>query len=201
MRDYLARLRQRDELTIIDAPVDPKFELAAVTQRLQQQSDRVILFRNVIGARMPVVTNIYGSRRRLCEMIGATDGNFCRRWAELYPGKREGRPPRFQASTPASRVRSAICRRSPTSRRTAGRTSPRRCIWREIRRTAWPIFRSIARNHQRCRAARPARDDARSDPVPEAGGKGGQATAGGLVDRHPRRDLPGRLRKPADRRG
>ncbi len=92
MRDYLARLRQRDELTIIDAPVDPKFELAAVTQRLQQQSDRVILFRNVTGARMPVVTNIYGSRRRLCEMIGATDGNFCRRWAELYPGRPEGWP-------------------------------------------------------------------------------------------------------------
>ena len=89
MRDYIAKLQERGELTIIETPVDPKFELAAVTQRLQQGSDRVILFRNVIGARMPVVTNIYGSRRRLCEMIGAGDGNFCRRWTELYPGKRQ----------------------------------------------------------------------------------------------------------------
>jgi len=85
MRDYIAQLRQRNELTVIETPVDPKFELAAVTQRLQQTSDRVILFNNVTGARMPVVTNIYGSRRRLCEMIGALDGNFCRRWMELYP--------------------------------------------------------------------------------------------------------------------
>ncbi len=89
MRDYIAKLQQRGELTIIDTPVEPKFELAAVTQRLQQESDRVILFRNVIGTRMPVVTNVYGSRSRLCEMIGAADGNFCRRWTELYPGKRE----------------------------------------------------------------------------------------------------------------
>lgn len=86
MRDYIAKLQERGELTVIDTPVDPKFELAAVTQRLQAKSDRVILFRNVIGADMPVVTNIYGSRSRLCEMIGADDGNFCRRWTELYPG-------------------------------------------------------------------------------------------------------------------
>lgn len=89
MRDYIAKLRERGELTIIDTPVDPEFELAAVTQRLQERSDHIILFRNVIGASMPVITNIYGSRRRMCEMIGATDGNFCRRWTELYPGKRE----------------------------------------------------------------------------------------------------------------
>jgi 4-hydroxybenzoate decarboxylase len=89
MRDYIAQLQSRGELTVIDTQVDPKFELAAVTQRLQQDSEQAILFRNVIGTRMPVVTNIYGSRQRLCEMIGATDGNFCRRWTEIYPQKRE----------------------------------------------------------------------------------------------------------------
>ncbi len=91
MRDYIAQLRERGELTIIDTPVEPEFELAAVTQRLQQKSDCAILFRHVIGSRMPVVTNVYGSRSRLCEMIGAADGNFCRRWTELYPGKSEAR--------------------------------------------------------------------------------------------------------------
>ena len=85
MRDYLKFLACRDEVTVVTKPVDPKFELAAVTQRLQQISDNVIEFRNVVGSKMPVVTNIYGSRRRLCEMIGAADGNFCRRWTELWP--------------------------------------------------------------------------------------------------------------------
>lgn len=100
MRDYIAGLQQRGELTIVDTPVDPKFELAAVTQRLQQKSDRVILFRNVLGAKMPVVTNIYGSRQRLCEMIGAADGNFCRRWTELYPGKNEDKPAANETENP-----------------------------------------------------------------------------------------------------
>jgi len=90
MRDYIGKLQQRGEVIVVNTPVDPKFELAAVTQRLQQKSDKVILFRNVIGAHMPVVSNIYGSRRRLCEMIGAADGNFCRRWTELYPGNQSG---------------------------------------------------------------------------------------------------------------
>lgn len=83
MRDYVARLEARGELTVIETPVDPQHELAGVTQRLQKQSDRAILFRNVAGTRMPVVTNVFGSRRRLCEIIGAPDDNFCRRWQEL----------------------------------------------------------------------------------------------------------------------
>ena len=93
MRDYIKKLQKQGELTIIDSPVDPEFELAAVTQRLQKENDRVILFRNVIGSKMPVVTNIYGSRRRLCEMIGADDGNFCRRWTELQSLRTEPEPP------------------------------------------------------------------------------------------------------------
>ena len=84
MRDYIARLAERDELTVISTPVDPKFELAAVTHRLQQLSDKAILFENVSGSAMPVITNVFGSRARLCQLIGAEDGNFCRRWHELY---------------------------------------------------------------------------------------------------------------------
>jgi len=91
MRDYVARLKEQGELTVIDAPVNPTFELAAVTQALQKKGDRAILFRNVTGSKMQVVTNLYGSRRRLCDLIGAEDGNFCRRWTELFhsAGQRE----------------------------------------------------------------------------------------------------------------
>lgn len=87
MRDYVEKLRARGELTVIDLPVEPRFELAAVTQRLQQAGENAILFRNVKGSALPVLTNVYGSRRRLCEIIGAEDGNFCRRWTELYPAR------------------------------------------------------------------------------------------------------------------
>lgn len=92
MRDYVSKLRERGELTVIETPVNPEFELAAVTERLQARNDHAILFRNVKGSKMPVVTNIYGSRKRLCEMIGADDDNFCRRWTELYPSHSNEQP-------------------------------------------------------------------------------------------------------------
>jgi UbiD family decarboxylase len=104
MRDYIAQLQQRGEVIVVETPVDPKFELAAVTQRLQQKSDKVILFRNVIGASMPVVSNIYGSRRRLCEMIAATDGNFCRRWTAVTRQKTRSHHHKANANTEYPRV-------------------------------------------------------------------------------------------------
>lgn len=38
MRHCIARLEERGKLIVVSTPVDPKFELAAVTQRLQQKS-------------------------------------------------------------------------------------------------------------------------------------------------------------------
>jgi len=83
MRDYIEQLLQQDRFRIVEREVDPRFELAAVTVRSQAQSEDPILFRKVKGTRTGVVTNLFGSRSRLCELIGAADGNFCRRWQEL----------------------------------------------------------------------------------------------------------------------
>lgn len=76
-------LEQAGHVRVIEREVDARFELAAVTQAGQRDDERVTLFRNVKGTRLPVATNVYGSRRRLCDIIGAGDGNFCRRWVEL----------------------------------------------------------------------------------------------------------------------
>jgi 4-hydroxybenzoate decarboxylase len=86
MRKYIRRLLDRDEIHIVERQVDPKFELAAVVGRSQQQSDFPILFRNVKGSRLPVISNIYGSHRRLCEIIGTEVGDFCRKWQSITDG-------------------------------------------------------------------------------------------------------------------
>lgn len=83
MREYLERLRQQGELRVIRREVDPAFELPAVVRRSQQESDAPVLFEKVRGSRLPVISNVYGSHRRLCEMIGTVPGDFCRRWHEL----------------------------------------------------------------------------------------------------------------------
>ncbi|MCL4745113.1 MAG: UbiD family decarboxylase [Burkholderiaceae bacterium] len=83
MREYLEHLIARDGVRVVEREVDPKFELAAVTVRSQAESDAPVLFRRVRGSSMPVVTNVYGSRRRLTELIGAEEGGFCARWQQL----------------------------------------------------------------------------------------------------------------------
>lgn len=83
MREYLAKLSAAGQVRVVEREVDPRFELAGVTRAGQRQDDRVTLFRQVRGTRLPVATNVFGSRRRLFDIAGATDGNFCRRWVDL----------------------------------------------------------------------------------------------------------------------
>jgi 4-hydroxybenzoate decarboxylase len=83
MRDYIDELISKGRMRIVEREVDPRFELCAVTVRSQQEGDDALLFRRVRGTRFPVVTNVFGSRPRLCDLIGAQDGSLCRRWAEL----------------------------------------------------------------------------------------------------------------------
>ncbi len=83
MRAYLDRLRRAGHVREIAREVSGKHELAAVTQASQRESDAPLLFQKVAGSRFPVMTNVFGSRPRLLDMIGASDGSFCRRWVEL----------------------------------------------------------------------------------------------------------------------
>jgi len=83
MRNYIEKLLAEQRFRIVEREVDPRFELAAVIVRSQAQSDAPILFRKVKGSKLPVVSNLYGSRKRLGELIGAGDDDFCRRWQAL----------------------------------------------------------------------------------------------------------------------
>ncbi len=83
MRTLIERMADERRLHIVEREVSPKHELAAVVEASQRQSDLPILFRKVTGTPLPVISNLYGSRPRLAEMIGATDGSFCKRWHEV----------------------------------------------------------------------------------------------------------------------
>ncbi len=83
MRNYIDWLKNANQLLVINKEVDPKYELAAVTKKVQTQGDQAVLFNKVRGTRLPVVTNLYGSRRRLCDLIGAPLDGFCLTWKGL----------------------------------------------------------------------------------------------------------------------
>jgi UbiD family decarboxylase len=83
MRDYMEKLRTRGELLEVHRPVNPKHELAAVTDAAHRRWGKAILFHEVIGTKLPVLTNIYGSRARLAEIIGIGPDDFCKQWNNL----------------------------------------------------------------------------------------------------------------------
>ena len=83
MRDYMERLRANGELLVTDRPVAAKHELAAVTERVQRTVNRPILFNRVSDSELPVLTNLYGSRKRLADILGIAPDEFCRKWNEL----------------------------------------------------------------------------------------------------------------------
>ena len=49
MRGYIEKLSNRGELHVVECEVDPRFELAAVVGRSQQESDYPVLFKHVEG--------------------------------------------------------------------------------------------------------------------------------------------------------
>jgi len=85
--DLIEYLENRGELSFVDREVNPQFELAAVTVAHQKISENAILFRKVQGSNFPVLANVYGSHRRLCDMIGAGKGSFAERWLGLTEGR------------------------------------------------------------------------------------------------------------------
>ena len=93
MRDYLARLRARGDLVEINRQVDPKHEFVAVTAVALKRYGKPILFNRVKGTNFPVLTNTYGSRQRLAEIIGIEPEDFCRQWSRLASLGGEGNKP------------------------------------------------------------------------------------------------------------
>lgn len=83
MKSFIADLAARGELAVVDRPVDPQHQLAAITKAVQTAGEQAVLFRNVGGSELPVISNLYGSHDRLKRLIGAGDKSFCERWIEL----------------------------------------------------------------------------------------------------------------------
>ena len=65
LRSLLELLRREHDLVNVEAEVDPYLELAEVHRRVIERGGPALLFRNVKGSRYPVVTNLFGTERRI----------------------------------------------------------------------------------------------------------------------------------------
>ena len=87
----LVRLKQ---VAFIDAPVDPKLELAEIHRRVIQEGGPALLFKNPKGSSFPVVTNLFGTKERAQMAFGKNGEQFIKDVASL---PHELLPPSIQA--------------------------------------------------------------------------------------------------------
>ncbi|NDD28343.1 MAG: UbiD family decarboxylase [Proteobacteria bacterium] len=60
----VADLRRHGMLTVIDTPVDPDQEVAAILRRVYRAGGPALLFTHARGCRFPLLTNLYGTMER-----------------------------------------------------------------------------------------------------------------------------------------
>ncbi|HET8986208.1 MAG TPA: UbiD family decarboxylase domain-containing protein, partial [Trueperaceae bacterium] len=75
LREFIARLERLGELRRIPQLVSPYLEASEIADRAVKQGGPAILFENVAGHGMPVVMNLFGTRRRMALALGVDDLN------------------------------------------------------------------------------------------------------------------------------
>jgi UbiD family decarboxylase len=73
---FLQILKKESELLEIDARVDPYLEIAEIHRRVISQGGPALLFTNVVNSRFPVVTNLFGTNRRMELAFGKRPQQF-----------------------------------------------------------------------------------------------------------------------------
>jgi UbiD family decarboxylase len=83
LRAFLDQLRRDGDLAVVEAPVEARLEAAEVHRRVIAAGGPALLFANVRGAEIPLVTNLFGTARRAELAFGKRPFRLVRRLVEL----------------------------------------------------------------------------------------------------------------------
>jgi UbiD family decarboxylase len=82
LRSFIDTLRRENEIVEVSAQVDPYLEIAEVHRRVIEQKGKALLFTNVKNSTFPVVTNLFGSPKRIDLAFGKRPLKFVKRAVE-----------------------------------------------------------------------------------------------------------------------
>ena len=82
LRELLKTLEKEDEIVRVEARVDPYLEIAEIHRRVIGEQGKALFFTDVKGSQFPVVTNLFGTRRRIDLAFGRKPEQFVRRAVE-----------------------------------------------------------------------------------------------------------------------
>jgi UbiD family decarboxylase len=93
LRGLISTLESEGRVFRVRREVDPCFELAAVTDRVQARENWPVVFENVKGCRFPVVSNVYGNYGLIAEMLGTDASGLTAAWFRLTSESEPATPP------------------------------------------------------------------------------------------------------------
>ena len=76
LRTFLELLSRENEIVTIDSEVDPYLEIAEIHRRVIERGGPALLFTRVKGSRFPVVTNLFGTKKRIELAFGSKPEAF-----------------------------------------------------------------------------------------------------------------------------
>lgn len=83
LQSFIERLRQEQDLVEITVPVSSDLEAAEIHRRVIAEGGPALLFRSIQGSSFPLVTNLFGTRRRIELAFGPRPEQFIRSLATL----------------------------------------------------------------------------------------------------------------------
>ena len=94
LREQLALLEKEGELQVVEAEVDARLEIAEIHRRVIAEGGPALLFKSVKGSPFPVVTNLFGTRKRVELAFGTRPRAFLE---ELVRFAERSMPPTLSA--------------------------------------------------------------------------------------------------------
>ena len=73
LEEFVQRLEREGELKRISYPVRAELEIAEIADRVMKKGGPALLFENVVGKKIPVLINAFGSLRRMAMALGVDD--------------------------------------------------------------------------------------------------------------------------------
>ena len=83
LRSFIEVLRAENEVVEIDAEVDPYLEIAEIHRRIIDEQGKAIIFKNVKNSKFPVITNMFGTAKRIDLGFGKGPQEFVKRAVEM----------------------------------------------------------------------------------------------------------------------
>jgi 4-hydroxybenzoate decarboxylase subunit C len=84
LRSFLDTLTRENQIVTIKSEVDPYLEIAEIHRRVIAEGGPALLFKHAKGSRFPVVTNLFGTERRIELAFGPKPERFVRELTAIF---------------------------------------------------------------------------------------------------------------------